>query len=92
MNADPEEDLRSYHRSMSAITVGLSDDAREELTARAARTGRSLEKFVADKLEYIARRPDPGGDWIARIREHAVAGGAALRIEDLLADKEADRR
>jgi hypothetical protein len=43
-------------------------------------------------LEYLARKPAPDDDWIAQVREHAEAGGAALRIEDLLADKEADRR
>jgi hypothetical protein len=77
---------------MTAITIGLSEEARNELAARAARSGRSLEEYLADELETIARKPNPGDDWIAKIREHAVAGGAALRIEDLLADKEADRR
>jgi antitoxin FitA len=77
---------------MTEITIGLSDDARRELAARAARSGRSLEDYLADELEHLARKPAPDDDWIAQVREHAEAGGAALRIEDLLADKEADRR
>jgi plasmid stability protein len=76
---------------MTAITIDLPDHVRDELAARAARRGRSLEQYVRETLTEDASVPDPE-DWIAQVREHAEAGGAALRIEDLLADKEADRR
>ncbi|MGH8966233.1 MAG: FitA-like ribbon-helix-helix domain-containing protein, partial [Actinomycetes bacterium] len=59
--------------------------------ARAARRGWSLEQYARETLTHDASVPDPG-NWLERIRAHAEAGGAALRIEDLLADKEADRK
>ena len=76
---------------MTAITIDLPDDVRNELAARAARRGRSLEQYLRDMLTEDASVPDPD-DWITQVRAHAVAGGASLRIEDVLADKEADRK
>jgi plasmid stability protein len=76
---------------MTVITIDLPDDVRDELAARAARRGRSLEQYLRETLTEDASFPDPE-DWIAQVRAHAEAGGAALRIEDVLADKDADRK
>jgi plasmid stability protein len=77
---------------MTAIKIGLSDEARKEFAARAARSGRSLEEYLADELEYLARKPDPADDdWLQQIRARAREHGANLTIEELVADKYADR-
>ena len=76
---------------MTAITIGLPDDARAELAARAARSGRSLEQYVADELVYMARKPAPD-DWLDEVRAQARDFGGDLSVEGLLADKDADRR
>jgi antitoxin FitA len=76
---------------MVAITIrNVPEHVRDELAARAARSGRSLQEYLLAELADLAAHPDPD-DWIAQVRAHAVAGGASLRVEDVLADKEADR-
>jgi hypothetical protein len=77
---------------MTAIKIGLSDEARKEFAARAARSGRSLEEYLADELEYLARKPAPeNDDWVQQVRAEAREYGADLTIEELVADKYADR-
>jgi hypothetical protein len=83
---------RGYDFTMTAITIGLSDEARNKLAARAARSGRSLEEYLADELEYLARKPAPeNDDWLQQVRAHARQHSASLSIEELVADKYADR-
>lgn len=45
---------------MASITVrDVPDDARAELAARAARSGRSLQEFLRLTLIRLAAQPDP---------------------------------
>jgi antitoxin FitA len=67
---------------MAEVTVGLSDDARAEFAARAARCGLSLEEYLTDELEYLALKPTPD-DWLARVR---------TQTRRLVADIDPDRR
>ena len=44
----------------TSITVrDVPDETRNELAARAARTGRSLQEYLRNELIELARRPDP---------------------------------
>lgn len=44
----------------TSITVrDVPDETRNELAARAARTGRSLQEYLRSELIELARRPDP---------------------------------
>jgi antitoxin FitA len=77
---------------MPAITIrDVPDDVRDELAARAARNGRSLQEYLLHELVSLASVPDPN-DWLVRVRSRARAVGADLAIEDLVADKDADRK
>jgi antitoxin FitA len=90
---DPRENPCGYDLDMTAITIGLSDEAQRELAARAARSGRSLEEYLADELEYLARKPAPeNDDWVQQVRAEAREYGADLTIEQILAARDADRR
>jgi plasmid stability protein len=52
----------------TSITIGeVPDEVREELAARAALSGRSLEEYVRDELIALARRPS-AAVWMARVR------------------------
>lgn len=43
---------------MVSITIrGVEDDVRDELAARAARSGRSLQEYLAGELRRIAATP-----------------------------------
>jgi plasmid stability protein len=52
----------------TSITIGeVPDEVREELAARAALSGRSVEEYVRDELIALARRPS-AAVWMARVR------------------------
>ncbi|HYZ79735.1 MAG TPA: hypothetical protein VE571_00620 [Solirubrobacteraceae bacterium] len=77
---------------MTAITIrNVPDHVRDELAARAARSGRSLQEYLLRELENLAAHPDPD-DWLEEVRAQAREYGGDLTIEGLLADKDADRR
>jgi antitoxin FitA len=64
---------------------------RDELAARAARSGRSLQEFLLRQLTDLAARPSVD-EVIARARSRVQATGTTLSARQILADREADRR
>ncbi len=75
-----------------AITVrNVPDDVRDELAARAARSGRSLQEYLLAQLIEAASRPTVE-DAVARARATARAAGTQLDVTDILAARDADRR
>lgn len=75
-----------------AITIrNVPDEVRDELAARAARSGRSLQEFLLRQLADIAAKPSVD-EVVARARSRARATGATLRARQILADRDADRR
>jgi plasmid stability protein len=75
-----------------AITVrDVPDQTRDELAARAARCGRTLQEYVRSQLIELARRPD-AEMLLAQVRERKRRTGSRLSAEAILADREADRR
>jgi plasmid stability protein len=75
-----------------AITVrDVPDDVRDELAARAARDGKSLQEFVRGMLVESASRPRVE-DVIARARARVTATGVRVDAESILAARDADRR
>lgn len=52
----------------TSITIGeVPDEVREELAARAALSGRTVEEYVRDELLALVRRPS-AAVWMARVR------------------------
>ena len=77
---------------MASITVrDLPDDARDELAARAARSGRSLQEYLRLQLIALSRRPDPEV-FAAGVRERKRRTGSTYPAQDILAARDADRR
>lgn len=75
-----------------AITVrDVPDEVRDELAARAARAGMSLQEYLRGMLVGAAARP-PVADVIARARARVVATGVRVDVESILAARDADRR
>ncbi len=75
-----------------AITVrNVPDEVRNELAARAARSGRSLQEYVRLQLIELAARPSPE-DWLARVHSRVEASGVELTAEQILRARDADRR
>ncbi|HTV19980.1 MAG TPA: hypothetical protein VMG12_14950 [Polyangiaceae bacterium] len=53
--------------STSIIIGAVPDEVRDELAARAALCGRSLEDYVRDELMALTQRPS-AAVWMARVR------------------------
>lgn len=76
---------------MPAITVrDVPDATRDELAARAARSGRSLQEYLRAELIELARRPDPG-ELLEHVRERKERTGSRLERDRILAHRDADR-
>jgi len=75
-----------------AITVrDVPDDVRDELAARAARAGKSLQEYLRGLLVDTASRPR-AEDVIARARARVRATGVRVSSEAILTARDADRR
>lgn len=77
---------------MVAITVrDVPDQVRDELAARAARAGQSLQEYLRGLLVAAAVKPS-ADDLIARARERVETTGVRLDAATILAAEDADRR
>lgn len=77
---------------MTAITIrNVPDDVRDELAARAARSGRSLQEYLAGQLAELAGRPDVH-EAIAAARDRVRTAGRLIDPDDIVADRDAERR
>jgi antitoxin FitA len=75
-----------------AITVrNVPDEIRDELAARAARSGRSLQEYLLGQLADLATRPTVE-DIIARARARARSMGTTLDPSQIVDARDADRR
>jgi antitoxin FitA len=76
----------------TSITIrDVPDETRDELAARAALTGRSLQEYLRARLVELARQPD-AEVLLQRIRARKAAAGASLPAAEILAYRDADRR
>ena len=77
---------------MPAITIrNVPERVRDELAARAARSGMSLQEYLLRELTFITSYPSQD-EWLDDVRVHAREYGGHLTIEGILADRDADRR
>ena len=75
-----------------AITVrDVPTEVRDELAARAARAGQSLQEYLKSLLAEHASRPT-ADDVLARARARVAATGSRVSAVDILAARDADRR
>jgi plasmid stability protein len=74
-----------------SITIrNFPTETRDELAARAARSGRSLQEYLRSVLIELARQPEPES-LVARIRARKAATGSTLSADQILAYRDADR-
>lgn len=69
--------------AMTAITIDLPDEIRDELAARAARRGRSLEQYLREMLTENVAIPDPD-EWWTQVRARARASGSTVTADDIV--------
>ncbi len=76
----------------TSITIrAVPQKTRDELAARAARTGRSLQEYLRAQLIELAERPE-AEVLLARIRERKQQTGSTLPKDRILSHRDAERR
>jgi antitoxin FitA len=76
----------------TSITIrDVPDETRDELAARAAATGRSLQEYLRSKLMDLARQPDAEA-LLADVRARKAATASSLPPDAILAHQLEDRR
>ncbi len=75
-----------------SITIrDVPDETSNELAARAALSGRSLQEYLRARLIELADGPD-AEMWMASIRVRKAATGSSISSARVLAHRDADRR
>ena len=81
----------STRTATTSITIrDVPKDVRDELAARAARSGRSLQEFLRQHFIELAERPDMA-TLMERVRERKRRTGTTFTNEEILALRDADR-
>jgi antitoxin FitA len=76
----------------TSITIrDVPDETRDELAARAAATGRSLQEYLRSKLMDLARQPDAEA-LLAEVRARKATITSSLPRDAILAHQLEDRR
>lgn len=74
------------------ITIrDVPDAVKDELAARAALQGKSMQEFLRAELERLASRP-PVEQLLARIRDRKMTAPTRISPQEILEHRDADRR
>jgi hypothetical protein len=74
------------------ITIrDVPEAVRDELAARAALKGMSMQEYLRLELERLAARPSAEA-WLSQVRRRKRASGAQISPRAILAMRDADRR
>ena len=83
-----------WHNESMGIQINIRDvpqKVRDELAARAALQGKSMQEFLRAELERIASRPSVDA-WMQQVRKRKQAARSRISIKQILESKDADRR
>ena len=74
------------------ITIrDVPERVRDELAARAALQGRSMQEFLRAELERLAARPSVEA-WLQQVRKRKRAAQTRVESDQILKNRDADRR
>ncbi len=74
------------------ITIrNVSEQVRDELAARAALKGKSMQEFLRAELERMAARPSVDV-WLQQVRKRKRATHTRVSLRQILRQRDADRR
>lgn len=77
---------------MTTITIRhVPDEVRNDLAARAARAGQSLQEYMLREVTRLASLPSMD-EWLAGVRENKRRGGKQVSTQSILDAIHADRR
>jgi plasmid stability protein len=74
------------------ITIrDVPESVRDEIAARAARQGKSMQEYLRSELERLASRPTLDA-WLARVRKRKRTFKTQVPAAQILKQRDADRR
>lgn len=74
------------------ITIrAVSEKVRDELAARAALQGKSMQEYLRAELERLAARPSVDA-WLEQVRKRKRASQSRVTPAQVLKHRDADRR
>jgi hypothetical protein len=74
------------------ITIrDVSEKVRDELAARAALQGKSMQEYLRAELERLASRPSVDA-WLEQVRKRKRASQTRVSAGRILKERDADRR
>ena len=74
------------------ITIrDVPEKVRDELAARAALQGRSMQEFLRAELERLAARPSVEA-WLQQVRKRKRAAQTRVESDQILKNRDVDRR
>lgn len=74
------------------ITIrNVSEKVRDELAARAASQGKSMQEFLRAELERMAERPSVDA-WVRQVARRKRAAQTRVSSSQILKNRDADRR
>ncbi|MBX2837662.1 MAG: hypothetical protein KTR35_12450 [Gammaproteobacteria bacterium] len=74
------------------ITIrDVPEAVRDELAARAARQGRSMQEYLRSSLEALASKPSPD-QWLDQVQQRKLRTGATIPRDEIIRARDDDRR
>jgi antitoxin FitA len=74
------------------ITIrDVPEKVRDELAARAALQGKSMQEFLSAELRRMVARPSVDA-WLQQVRRRKRASQSRVSVEEILKSRDADRR
>jgi len=83
-----------WHYECMGIQISIRDvpeKVRDELAARAASQGKSMQEFLRMELEKLASRPSVDA-WLQQVRKRKAATQTRVSSKEILENRSADRR
>jgi antitoxin FitA len=83
-----------WHYDSVAVQINIRDvpeKVRDELAARAALQGKSMQEFLRSELERLAARPSIDA-WLRQVRKRKRATQTRISPKQILGNRNADRR
>ena len=87
------QSLLCWHYAIMPIQITIRDvpeRVRDELAARAALKGKSMQEFLRAELESLAARPSVDA-WLEQVRNRKQASRTRVSIRQILKERNADR-
>ena len=88
------EHIQCWHSARMSIQITIRDvpeKVRDELAARAALQGKSMQEYLRAELERLASRPSIDS-WLEQVRKRKRASQTRLSSSEILQNRDADRR